>query len=297
VSLAALFVANAAGQRDTLPATAELEARLQAMLAAARAAWPDVALPDETFVRHIAERLPSEGDLTAALEATQASDLFLACACAEGDTSAVAAFERDLMSQVATYLVGQTALPVSHDELKQLLRMRVLVAEPGAKPRIALYTGRGPLGAWLRIAAIRLAIDLRRARTPDAGGHDEALMMSSAVPDPELNYLRNRYNEQFRAAFHETLRKLPARDANVLRLYFLDGVTAEVIGTMYKVSSRTVQRWMIEIRKKIVDETYALLRERLNLSATELGGLLAVVGSQVDVSILRLLDPETPRSE
>ena len=41
------------------------------------------------------------------------------------------------------------------DEVKQGLRERLLVGPP---PRIAEYSGSGPLGGWLRVVSVRLAI-------------------------------------------------------------------------------------------------------------------------------------------
>lgn len=295
MSLAATFLAHAAGTREPSLDAAELEAKLQGALAAGRHAWPSLEVPPEAFVRHLAERIPAEGNAIGLLDAIHAGDLYLACACARGDPAAVVEFENHFMSQVSAYLARADALPGFTDELKQMLRTKLFVSDGPILPRITGYTGRGPLGAWLRIAATRTAIDLRRARDPaDPGASEKPIVIRSPAPDPELNYLKAKYAEEFRTAFTLTLQGLSPREGNILRLYFVEAMQAPAIGAIYKVSGRSVQRWIGQARQKILDETYRLLRERLKLSTTELGALLAVVESQVDVSILRFLKRDEP---
>jgi RNA polymerase sigma-70 factor (ECF subfamily) len=297
VSLAATFLeqtANGTARAEPATGLAELEASLVRLLADARQIWPSVDVPAETFVRHLAERIPAQADASAALASMHAADLYLACGCTLGNPAALAAFERDFMSQVVAYLSRQDTMPGFTDEVKQILRMRLLVADGALSPRIGGYNGRGPLGAWLRIATVRAAIDLRRQNNPADPGRDNDFMIRSAAPDPELNYLRTKYAGEFRDAFEHTLQGLSAREGNVLRLYFLDAMTAPAIGALYKVSGRTVQRWIAETRQRILDQTYKHLRERLKLSQTEFGVLLSLVESQVDVSIVRHLKRPDP---
>src|SRR5947209_904462 len=69
------------------------------------------------------------------------------------------------------------------EEVRQTVREKLLVAAADAPPRIVEYTGRGALAAWLRIIAVRAALNLRRRRgdvAPD-GASDEA----AAARDPE----------------------------------------------------------------------------------------------------------------
>ena len=47
--------------------------------------------------------------------------------------------------------------------MRQRLRERLFVGSDGEPARLASYSGRGPLGTWVRIAAIRLALNLRRS--------------------------------------------------------------------------------------------------------------------------------------
>jgi RNA polymerase sigma-70 factor (ECF subfamily) len=47
------------------------------------------------------------------------------------------------------------------DEVVQVLLERLLVSRPGEAPTIADYSGRGALGGWLRIVAVRTCYNLR----------------------------------------------------------------------------------------------------------------------------------------
>ena len=61
---------------------------LQAFWQRARAAWPDLDLPRDGFLAHVAQVLPADRDARATLETLHAGDLYLAYGCAIGDAGA-----------------------------------------------------------------------------------------------------------------------------------------------------------------------------------------------------------------
>src|SRR5262249_26812555 len=138
---------------------ADVDAALDAIVVAAQRAWPEVALDGARFVRHIAERLPAQVALPEALAGLHANDLYVACACADGNAAAVAIFEREYLARVVASAARVNRSPDFVDEVRQRLRERLLV---GAAPRIADYNGSGPLAGWVRVAVIRTALNLRR---------------------------------------------------------------------------------------------------------------------------------------
>src|SRR5215467_340559 len=90
-------------------------------------AWPDVSVTCDEFADYVA-RLSS----TAEERATQArrwADLYLACACARGDGPALEAFERAFFAEVE--IAASRGGRVSPDELKQLVRHKLFVADAG----------------------------------------------------------------------------------------------------------------------------------------------------------------------
>jgi RNA polymerase sigma-70 factor (ECF subfamily) len=291
-----LAAVRGAGARAALAAASDLDATLARLVDEGRRAWPDVDLPSEAFVAHVAERLPDDGDARDALAAIRADDLYLACGCTRGDAHALAAFEKHFVADVSSYLAREDALPAFTDEVKQLLRARLLVAESGLVPRIAGYGGRGPLGGWLRTAAARIAIDLRKTQHKGGGAPESAALAAPAAgPDPELGFLKTHAAAEFKAAFESTLAQLSAREANVVRLYFLDGLTMQAVASLYRVSVRTVERWIVRLRRKLLDDTRRRLAERLRVPASQLDDLIQMAQSQLHVSVRRLLSrPDEP---
>lgn len=271
---------------------AALEAALGAALAAGRQAWPEVPLEPLDFVAHLAGRVPEAADLAAAIGDLHAADLYLACACARGEPRALACFDDHLLAAVGRSWGGRHRLADFADEVRQALRVRLLVADGGGPPRIAGYSGRGPLAGWVRMAATRLGLDLRRRERPAAREEDE-LTLEARGDDPELEYLKTRYAAELNEALHTTLAALSSRTASVLRLHYQEGMTVDAIGTMYRVSGRTVQRWLAEARRTILDETRRLLSERLGLTDSRLDSLIGLVRSRLDISISQYLLPRS----
>ena len=125
-------------------------------LGRARAEFPSVVVPDAAFRAAWEARRAESGD--AALHGV---DLFLAVGCALGDPGALAAFEATHVARIASWLRERD--PAIVDEVQQRVRDRVLIGGPSGEARIAGYSARGPLGAWLRVVALREHARLRRA--------------------------------------------------------------------------------------------------------------------------------------
>ena len=128
-----------------------MEDTLQALVAAGRAAWPEIAIKASAFVQYLADRLDVQGDLDASLEAVHA-DLYLACGCAHGDGRAIVAFERALLSRIPAFLARLDPSRDLADEVAQELR------ESTARSRARYRGDRGVFGARRigKLAARRL---------------------------------------------------------------------------------------------------------------------------------------------
>jgi RNA polymerase sigma-70 factor (ECF subfamily) len=154
------------------------------------------------------------------------------------------------------------------------------------------YRGAGPLGAWLRVVAIRVARDLQRSQKAHLSLEDRGpAELRSKLPDPELEYLKRRYGQEFREAFASTLRSLPPRERNVLHLYFVEGMTSAAIGTLYRVQGATIRFWIKRSKAAILAGVRERLRSRLGAETEELESLLRLVKSELNVSISRFLRP------
>ena len=296
MGLGSLFVPYWRGASKKVAGT-DLETALDALLAAARTAWPALKISNEVFLRHVAERMSPEDGAAAALRALHGSDLFLTCGCAHGDSPSIAALEQQFLVPIANHVTRSGGNHLPQADVLQELRTRLLVAPVGGAARIASYNGRGPLAGWIRVAAARLAVDMLRAQKPDSVRRDDYVDIVAPIDDPELGFVKKRYRREFTDAFRETLAALSVRDANVLRLHYLEGVSARSIGAIYGVTPRSVQQWIAGARRTILRRTRRLLADRLRLSSGQLDALMSLVQSQLDLSLhkfLRKPDEESP---
>ncbi len=263
---------------------------LRDMWQAGQTAWPTVHLPAEVFVAHVAERVVGGVEVLVALAIIHASDLYLACACTHADPVAVDAFQKHFIFRVIP--PGKQVSTGWSDDVRQIVCERLIVAAPGAQPRIAQYTGRGPLLAWVRTAAARTTVNIRLAQhaTESLDGHG-ALAARMSAPDPDLSVLR-RHSREFRQAFEGALTQVSPEQRNVIRFHFLEGLTGDVMAKMYGVSRRTVHRWIEEARNSIVALTRKALADTMKTSPDDLETLMRVLQSDLASTVVRYLGPD-----
>lgn len=218
-----------------------------------------------------------------------AADLYLACGCALGDAAALDAFETAFVARVPSFVAKIDTSPAFVDEVKQHLRERLLVRHGEQSPRISEYGGRGRLVSWLRVAAIRIALNLKTGKSTERTEDEAAADALLVDDDPELEYLRARYRQQFHDAFVGALASLEPRGRTVLRMHLIDGLNIDGIGSVYGVHRATVARWIASARDHLFETTRDALHRELGLSATEFASLVRLVRSQLDVSICRIL--------
>lgn len=253
-------------------------------LEAGRAAWPDVALDRTTFEEHVRRVGISDDALV-----SRGADVYLAAACTAGVSTAIRAFDRTYLPQVAKYVQRLVLSADLIEETRQALRIRMLV---GPKPRIGLYNGSAPIGGWLRVAAVRIALDLLESRgaAPQTTQVDDlATRLAGSSAPADLNFVKGEYLPRFQQALDAALVSLSSREKTLLRFHFVDGLSVAAIAPLYKVHRATVARWLIEIRHRVFDD----LRQRLDLevpaSASEFRSLLEAVRPDLGASLTRLL--------
>ena len=178
------------------------------------------------------------------------------------------------------------------DDLVSVVTSHLLVPDVGARARLLSYSGRGPLSAWVKMVCRRKAIELHRATAPVRNDAAEILKNTAPVIDPELDYLKFRYAREFNRALEETLRVLPAEDANLLYLTVVKRVGLGATARMLGVSVRTVQRRLSATQAQVFAETRTRVREQLSASEEEISSLLALVQSQLGVTLHRVLQPD-----
>jgi RNA polymerase sigma-70 factor (ECF subfamily) len=270
--------------------SAEPGAEWAAALAAARERWPASWLADDVFIAHLRARLPADADPATALPGLAVVDLYLACACCHGVAPALEAFARTILCEVNAHVASFDRSTAFADEVKQALATKLLVAAPGARPKLDDYAGSAPLSAWVRVAAIRTALNLRRGHAVAAETSDGQAMAEVAAPgDVETELIRRRYGAAFETAIAAALDGLSPRERTLLRLRLVEGMEVEAIATMYNVHRTTITRWIGGCHDRLLDETRRILRDSLGLASGEIDSLAGLVQSQLHVSLHRLL--------
>ncbi len=261
--------------------------------------WSGVSISLPEFRAYVAERvrpdpdvaMPTGGDSMDDSSFAHASDLYLACALAQGDARATQLFEEKILPGVDLAVRRVDSSSQFANEMRQETLVHLFVAANGERRRIENYLGRGPLRSWTQVTAIRLAYSAKRrsSRDPSASLSEADDMPLWCDDSPEVASLRAEHAGAFKAAFTAALRSLTARDRNVLRMYLIDGVSSEDIGRMYNVHRATVARWIGGAQAAILVETKHLLAAKLGASDAEVDSLIRAMRSQIDVSISTVL--------
>ncbi len=282
-------LAEGARARFAALAPDPVDAILAGHLDAAHRAWPDVHVADERFLAHLARRLPDDAD-EATLRELRASDVYLALACADGDEHAMARFEAAYFGEIDV-AAARTRMGASlADEVKQILRRILFVAE-GTRPAAAgEFAGRGDLRGWIRVTATRELLRLGARDKRDVHLGDEALLdFLSPADDPELGYIRDLYRAECAEAFRSALATVPARERSLLRYQLIDGLGLDEIGALHGVHRATAARWLAHARTAILERTRAEIVGRLGIAPGEVDSILRLVHSRLDVSMERAL--------
>jgi len=261
-------------------------------VACARAAWPDVTLDEHTFTVFLLERVAADAaSLDAGLAQLRVEELSLTCACAHGDVTAIRRLERDFFHNVDTALARLGRTGSERDEAKQALREKLFVGQP---PKIASYSGLGGLGRWLWVTTVRDAVRSgRRDRNERPLPEEPDLQqLPSLAHDPEIEYIKKLYQDQFGSAFAEAMRALSAADRNLLRYHFLDGLSIDEIGAIYRIHRATAARRLTKVRELLMAGTRGALIARLQVDDGQVQSIIRLIRSQLDLSIRRHLSSE-----
>lgn len=244
-----------------------------------------LAIDGPTVRAWVARRLDGE-EASARLDA---AEVLLAAACAAGNREALAHFERRYFADVPAAL-GRLSLSADDvAEVVQRLRIRLLVADGDAAPRVLGYAGAGQLGGLVRVTAIRLGLNLLRDRGRLAVGDDGLEDVPIAADDPALARLKAQHRSAFKQAFEDAIAGLEPRERSLLSLALVKGLGVDKIGVLYGVHRATAARWVQHARGNLTRAVHATLASRLGIARGEVDDLLPLVESQLELSLARLL--------
>ena len=249
------------------------------LIAVGARAWPAIVVDRDAFAAHVRALV----DGPASLHEVHATDLHLAFACISGDETAWRELDRAHLCQIPSFVARVDPSPAFGDEVRQRVAEKLV----GPQGKLASYTGRGPLGGWLRIVAMREAQTISRARR-SADSSDSA-DIAAADHDPELALLRRQSAETFRRAYVRVLDALNDQMRTTLRLYFVDGLTYEQLGRVLACSRATAARRVTEAREHVLQAVQRAIKDELGTNAPGVESLFALVESQLQISVVRHL--------
>ncbi|HMR04119.1 MAG TPA: sigma-70 family RNA polymerase sigma factor [Polyangiaceae bacterium] len=272
---------------------AAIEARLSQALAAAQSAYEGVQLECRPWLEHVARALQPESELLSELEALHLDELWLCAACVTGSETAVAVFDRMYMPRSAAVLAKIGIEESLREELIQELRSSLFVPKPPRRPKLASYSGRGSLAAWLKVVVTRAALR-RKRRAPPQRRADSLLLeqLSDGTDDAELEQIRVQYKDDFEQAVEWAFRQLRGDQRTLLRMYVTDRLTLDDLAELHRVNASTISRWLTKIREQLLEEARARLTEQLHLRPSEYDSLHRALRSRLHISVERLLAEE-----
>lgn len=285
--VARLPVSLSVGVDDTLAD------ELAAFVARARSEVPGVELDPLAFVGYAAERIALDARGAPRLASTRAGDLWIAFGCTTNDAAAIAVFTRQFLPELRATLQRAFDRGLAEDAELKLMEKLFLVGEGGGA-RLGSYAGRGALGPWLRAVAVRTAIDLMRTRRELPA--DPAALDGDPI-DPLLASLKQRYRDEFRSAFQAATAELTNRDRTLLQYKFVEALSVDEIGVIYRVHRATVARWLAAIRETLFEGTRERLMARLGGTDSDIDSVLRLIDSQLDVSLDGWASPSGERRE
>ena len=279
-----LIAARAPEAAAALGAPETAEAALVALCEQAAAAWPGVRVEPAQLVALLAGKLA--GKEPPPVTAAAVVELHLALACARGDNAAIVAFDRAYLDVVPQALAGMKLPAATVDDVRSIVRDKLLLADGDKVPRVVEYAGRGRLRGLVQVTATRTAIDRIRHDEKEA----ELPARELAAPtDVAMSLIKAQYREAFAAGFARAVAGAPRRERNLLRLHFLGGMTLEQLAQMYNVHRATVVRWLAAAREAVFERTRDHVAETIGAPADELDEMFDLVKSRVELSVERLL--------
>lgn len=270
--------------RTSAFADVDLEAGLVEALARARSTL-DFPVDEQLFVTALAGAVQIPDDLASLALA----DLVLARACADHHAGALRFFERTFGPEFDRAIARSPTLGLSKAEFGQLALVHLFVHDPPRAAKISSYQGRGSLRAWLRVMVTRLIIDLsRRPASPSEPREDPDLLDAlGGGQDPELEYLRHGYQPRLSAALAAGVAALDIRQRNLLRQRYIHEVSVDALARLYAVHRSTLYVWLEQARIALLQRARAELAAEL--PAERLESVLRVMGSQLEISVQRVL--------
>jgi RNA polymerase sigma-70 factor (ECF subfamily) len=123
------------------------------------------------------------------------------------------------------------------------------------------------------------------------------LVDAFVAEEHEIALAKARHGPDLAAAFVASVAALDSRARVLLQLHHARGWSVDRIGAFYRVGRSTAARWVAAAREALLDGAKSRLTAQLHLTPTELESLVALLRSNVEISLIRILDDDGVQSD
>ncbi len=239
-----------------------------------RCTWPEFS---RAFQEHAATDIAAQPTV----------DDYVRLACLADLPGATRVLDRDYIEPLRRRLSKVCVRPEVTDAALQELREKLLLPP---SPRLASYRPTGDFRVWLRVVAVRIAIDVARSagvkekRRDELHEHLEAMITLG----PEQHLVKEEWRVLVRSSLQAAVKRLPEGERHALRMHTLAGASIDQIGLVLSVHRATAARWLLAAKDKL----RVLLREelaaRIGSPCSGAESLLDDMPSRLDVSLSRV---------
>lgn len=284
--------------RSALSDAPGLEEALYLLLRAGQEKFPDIRLPASDFVRFLSRHLPETTRTVSDVAALHGAEIYLVCAYGQRDAVAQRELEDVYMRKVRRALLGLGLPEAVCSDIEQDLRKRLIEMQDASIHRKG-YSGRSELAGWLCLSGVRAARMLHRRHFREQSLEQASAQLLPAPDfDPALALMIKTYKSELQSAFASAVASLSVRERNLLRYHFLDKLSIDQIGKLYRIHRATAARWIHQAQDTLCNRTREHFHMLVPASPASFADLMALLRSQVSLSLVQVLhrSPEPERS-
>ncbi len=249
-----------------------------------QAAWPAVVCDEASFWRvfdRCCELLQNENPAPVDFNSVNGRDIYVVAALLDQQPGAFQAFDQTFLQPTRGALARTGLSDAGIADAMQIVRERLLLPHDGQPPRILDVVGQGDLSAFMRVVAVRTALNLRRTDARLDSEDQTVFDKLIASHDPQQDLLKKEARELLKTAIAAAVQSLSTRDKTLLRLHFFHQLTIDDLGRMYDVHRATAARWLGKIHEQLDRATRDELARRLDTSSDHLESVLLLAHSNL----------------
>lgn len=202
-------------------------------------------------------------------------EVYLCAGCALGLRDACRIVDEVYLAAARPAMMAVLQHSADVDDVLQDVRQRLLA---GPSPKIATYRGSGPISAWVRIMAVRAALDNWRSRTSRecllSTQQRHYWLVSNVSTERIERPVRNGYSDACAVSLRASVAALPPEARQLLVHHFAGRLSIDILARMYAVDrstvARRIQRSIDRIRRRLAIDLRRQHKGLTNAEALEI---------------------------